>query len=138
MIDRHQIAREALALQRFVESPLEEVITELVSRTESGAIDRARGGELGSDHGALRTDRWDSLGLGVAAIAVVVAGFALSVGIEFTQIYFPPRTVSLNDIGAETIQETAISIMGEILAVRAGRGGGPLREAGQRIHAQAD
>lgn len=42
------------------------------------------------------------------------------------------------DIGAETIQETAISIMGEILAVRAGRGGGPLREAGQRIHAQAD
>jgi xanthine dehydrogenase accessory factor len=42
------------------------------------------------------------------------------------------------DIGAETIQETAISIVGEILAVRAGRGGGPLREAGQRIHAQAD
>jgi xanthine dehydrogenase accessory factor len=42
------------------------------------------------------------------------------------------------DIGAETIQETAISIMGEILAVRAGRGGGPLRQAGQRIHAQAD
>ena len=42
------------------------------------------------------------------------------------------------DIGAETIQETAISIMGEILAVRTGRRGGPLREAGQRIHAQAD
>ena len=42
------------------------------------------------------------------------------------------------DVGAETIQETAISIVGEILAVRAGRGGGPLRGAGQRIHAQAD
>jgi xanthine dehydrogenase accessory factor len=42
------------------------------------------------------------------------------------------------DIGAETIDETAISIMAEILATRAGRGGGPLREAGQRIHAQAD
>jgi xanthine dehydrogenase accessory factor len=42
------------------------------------------------------------------------------------------------DIGAETIQETAISIVGEILAVRARRGGGPLRDAGQRIHAQAD
>ena len=42
------------------------------------------------------------------------------------------------DIGAETIQETAISIMGEILAVRAGRGGGPLQDAGQRIHAQTD
>lgn len=42
------------------------------------------------------------------------------------------------DIGAETIQETAISIMGEILAVRAGRGGGPLQDAGHRIHAQTD
>lgn len=42
------------------------------------------------------------------------------------------------DIGAETIQETAISIIAEILAERAGRAGGPLREAGQRIHAQAD
>jgi xanthine dehydrogenase accessory factor len=42
------------------------------------------------------------------------------------------------DIGAETIEETAISIVAEMLAVRARRGGGPLREAGQRIHAQAD
>lgn len=42
------------------------------------------------------------------------------------------------DIGAESIRETAISIIAEILALRAGRGGGPLREASQRIHAQAD
>lgn len=42
------------------------------------------------------------------------------------------------DIGAESIEETAISVMAEILATRAGRDGGPLREAGQRIHAQAD
>jgi xanthine dehydrogenase accessory factor len=42
------------------------------------------------------------------------------------------------DIGAEAQGETAISIIAEILAVRAGRPGGRLREAGQRIHAQAE
>jgi xanthine dehydrogenase accessory factor len=40
------------------------------------------------------------------------------------------------DIGADTQEETALSILAEILAVRAGRGGGPLREAKQRIHAE--
>jgi xanthine dehydrogenase accessory factor len=40
------------------------------------------------------------------------------------------------DIGAHTPAETALSIMGEILAVRAGREGGPLRESGGRIHAE--
>ena len=39
------------------------------------------------------------------------------------------------DIGAETIQETAVSILAEILAARAGRSGGPLRDSAQRIHA---
>ncbi len=42
------------------------------------------------------------------------------------------------DVGAETQEETAISIIAEMLAARAGRRGGPLKEAGQRIHAQAD
>ena len=42
------------------------------------------------------------------------------------------------DIGAESQQETALSILGEILAVRAGRSGGFLRDAKRRIHAQAD
>jgi xanthine dehydrogenase accessory factor len=42
------------------------------------------------------------------------------------------------DIGAETQEETALSILAEILATRAGRHGGPLRGAGQRIHAQVD
>ena len=41
------------------------------------------------------------------------------------------------DVGAETIQETAVSILAEILATRAGRPGGPLRDSGQRIHAGA-
>ncbi len=38
------------------------------------------------------------------------------------------------DIGADTIAETAVSILSEILAARAGRDGGPLRESTQRIH----
>jgi xanthine dehydrogenase accessory factor len=42
------------------------------------------------------------------------------------------------DIGAESQEETALSILGEILAVRAGRPGGRLKEAKRRIHAQED
>lgn len=40
------------------------------------------------------------------------------------------------DLGAETPAETAVSILGEILAVRAGRSGGRLRDASGRIHAE--
>ena len=40
------------------------------------------------------------------------------------------------DIGADTQAETALSILAEILATRAGRGGGTLRDAKQRIHAE--
>ena len=39
------------------------------------------------------------------------------------------------DLGAGSPEETAVSILAEILAVRAGRSGGPLRAAGTRIHA---
>jgi xanthine dehydrogenase accessory factor len=41
------------------------------------------------------------------------------------------------DLGSETQEETALSILAEILAVRAGRGGGRLRESPRRIHAEA-
>jgi xanthine dehydrogenase accessory factor len=41
------------------------------------------------------------------------------------------------DLGADTPAETALSILGEILAVRARRSGGFLRESKQRIHAGA-
>jgi len=40
------------------------------------------------------------------------------------------------DIGAESPAETALSMLAEILAVRAGRSGGPLRDAATRIHAE--
>ena len=42
------------------------------------------------------------------------------------------------DIGADTQEETALSIMAEILAVRAHRSGGLLQQAKQRIHAEVD
>ncbi len=38
-----------------------------------------------------------------ATLALVPAATALSVGIEFTQLFFPQRTVSQNDIFAETL-----------------------------------
>lgn len=41
------------------------------------------------------------------------------------------------DIGADSPAETAVAILGEILAVRSGRSGGRLREAQGRIHAGA-
>jgi xanthine dehydrogenase accessory factor len=40
------------------------------------------------------------------------------------------------DIGAETTAEVALSILAEILARRAGRSGGPLRDGKGRIHAE--
>jgi xanthine dehydrogenase accessory factor len=41
------------------------------------------------------------------------------------------------DLGAETPAETALSILAEIVAVRNGRAGGPLREAAGPIHVEA-
>jgi xanthine dehydrogenase accessory factor len=40
------------------------------------------------------------------------------------------------DVGADTPAETALSMLAEILAVRAGRAGGRLRESRHRIHAE--
>ena len=41
------------------------------------------------------------------------------------------------DIGADSPAETALSMLAEILAVRAGRKGGPLKDTPHRIHAEA-
>lgn len=49
---------------------------------------------------------WPSKNAGwriVATLFVLVACAGLSVSIEFTQVFFPPRTASLNDIYAETL-----------------------------------
>jgi xanthine dehydrogenase accessory factor len=40
------------------------------------------------------------------------------------------------DIGAHTPAETALSMLAEILAMRAGRDGGRLRDSSGRIHAE--
>jgi xanthine dehydrogenase accessory factor len=42
------------------------------------------------------------------------------------------------DIGADSQPETALSMLGEVVAVRAGRDGGRLKTAKQRIHASVD
>ena len=42
------------------------------------------------------------------------------------------------DIGADSLEETALSILSEILAVRAQRPGGSLRDAKQRIHVEVE
>ena len=42
------------------------------------------------------------------------------------------------DIGADSQEETALSILAEILAVRAGRAGGPLKSAKKRIHVEVE
>ena len=39
------------------------------------------------------------------------------------------------DVGADSVPETALSILAEALAARNGRAGGPLRERRERIHA---
>jgi xanthine dehydrogenase accessory factor len=41
------------------------------------------------------------------------------------------------DLGGETVEETALSILAEIVAVRRGRGGGRLRDAKAAIHSDA-
>jgi len=52
--------------------------------------------------GALAHGRGVALQL-VVSLLVLAAGFGLALGIEFTQVFFPQRTVSQNDIAAETL-----------------------------------
>ncbi len=52
--------------------------------------------------GALRLDRESRAASWAAGLCVALAAAALAVIIEFTQVFFPPRTVSINDLVAET------------------------------------
>ena len=66
--------------------------------------------------GALSVDRRRAADL--AAAAVVLPGIiALGIGLEFLQVYFPPRTVSLNDIAVESLG----GVLGVLLWLLAGR-----------------
>ena len=60
----------------------------------------------------------------------------LAAGIEGSELERISGPCGL-DIGAESQEETALSIMAEIVAARAGRTGGRLRESPRRIHAEA-
>jgi VanZ family protein len=60
--------------------------------------------------GALCVDRRRHLGLFVAPVVVAFCA-ALSVAIEFVQIFFPPRTVSLNDIVVENLGGLAGTVL---------------------------
>lgn len=51
--------------------------------------------------GALCLDRPSRAARVASSLGVALAGIALAIAIEFTQIFFPPRTVSINDIVAE-------------------------------------
>jgi glycopeptide antibiotics resistance protein len=52
--------------------------------------------------GALALGRHLAVALGATAL-ILLAATALSLGIEFTQLFFPQRTVSQNDIAAEAL-----------------------------------
>lgn len=63
----------------------------------------------------------------------ILRALATEAPIDESRIYGP---VGL-DIGTEGAEQVAVSILAEILAVRAGRGGGPLRDRIRPIHAFA-
>jgi xanthine dehydrogenase accessory factor len=74
-------------------------------------------GAMGSRHAQeARRERLTAAGFDESALARICAPVGL-------------------DLGALTAQETALSIMGEVVAVHRGRSGGRLADAGGRIHA---
>ncbi|MGV8989981.1 MAG: VanZ family protein [Thiobacillus sp.] len=82
--------------------------------------------------GALAAGKSRAIGM-LAALALIPVATAFSFGIEFTQLFFPQRTVSQNDIMAETL--------GGIIGVLAWWGGGRRfvgwLQSWQQLHARA-
>ena len=82
-------------------------------------------GALSAGAGALRT--------ALVMLALIPAAIALSVGIEFTQLFFPQRTVSQNDIYAETVG----GVIGMLVWWGAGSRFVDWLQSWQRTHARA-
>jgi xanthine dehydrogenase accessory factor len=85
--------------------------------------------------GALRSDAFYVGALGARRNQERRRGLLLEEGLAPDEIDRISGPTGL-DIGAETPAETAVSILAEILAVRAGRSGGSLKDAKGRIHAE--
>ena len=84
--------------------------------------------------GALATDAYYLGWLGSRRNQERRRGLLLDAGVSEAQLDRIAGPAGL-DLGAGSPAETAVSILGEILAVRAGRSGGSLRETSARIHA---
>jgi len=85
--------------------------------------------------GALRTDAFYVGALGSRRNQERRRGLLLQEGLDEDDVNRISGPTGL-DIGAETPAETAVSILAEILARRAGRSGGPLKDTKGRIHAE--
>jgi xanthine dehydrogenase accessory factor len=85
-------------------------------------------------HGALETDAFYLGWLGSRRNQERRRGLLLEEGVTEEDLERVSGPAGL-DLGAASPAETAVSILAEILAVRAGRSGGPLRETSTRIHA---
>ena len=85
-------------------------------------------------HGALATEAFYLGWLGSRRNQERRRGLLLEEGVTEEELERVSGPAGL-DLGAASPEEMAVSILGEILAVRAGRSGGLLRETSTRIHA---
>ncbi len=87
--------------------------------------------------GALRTDAFYVGALGSRRTQARRRERLLEAGVDEASLARVSGPCGL-DIGADTPAETALSILAEALAARAGRDGGPLLSAAGRIHVEVD